>query len=667
MLSALVCLGREQWPTLTAAASLEWLETNGLGGFAFGTVSGANTRFYHGLLAAALEPPVERTMLCTKLEAAVTTPDGAVYRLYSNFWSSGFRESGGVEFLDAFTLDPFPTWTYRFAGYTVAQRLFMLHGRNLTVLRYRVSGPPGRKLLWKLTPFCTCRSIHTVGRESNWTWYQQQEGPATVRVEAYNLAPGLYLTADAGAWMRDPRWIRGQRYPAEVQRQEPTDEDLFAPGDFVWQCEGAGELTVAVTTEQLHGRVEGESWETGERERRTLLVRQAADAARPDRTGTTARLALAADQFIVARKSTGTRTVIAGYPWFTDWGRDTMIALPGLALATGRPQVAAELLQTFARYVQDGLVPNTFPESEEAAPLYNTADASLWFFQAVWEYYHSTGDSGLLRRLGPVLADILQHHVRGTHFNIYMAADGLLHCGSPDLQVTWMDAKVGDWVVTPRNGYPVEIQALWYGALRVMAGLAGDGLVPGDPSRYAEAAELTRRSFLARFWNPAGRCLYDLLRPDGSPDPALRPNQLLALSLSHPLLAGEQAQQVVEACRRLLLTPYGLRSLAPTDSAYVGLYYGDRRMRDGAYHQGTTWSWLIGPYVIAYLAAFGDDAGTRATGRRLLAPLLAHLNEGCLNSVAEIFDGDPPHFPRGCVAQAWGVAELLRAWQRVQE
>ena len=666
MSASVIRLGRERWPTLTAGADLEWLETNGLGGFAFGTVAGANTRFYHGLLAAALDPPVGRSMLCAKLEPVLTADDGKIYRLYSNFWASGFRETGGVEHLESFALDPFPTWTFRFDGYTVEQRLFMVHGRNLTVVRYKVKGPKGRKLLWHLTPLCTSRSIHDVIRESsNWAWYSQQEGPAAVRVEGYNLAPGLYMAADAGAWRPDGRWIRALRYPAEAQRGEATEEDLYAPGDFLWQSDGSGELTVALTTEQLSGQVAGAAWEAAERERRTALRRRAT-AGHPDPAGVVGRLALAADQFIVSRRSTGTATVIAGYPWFTDWGRDTMIALPGLALATGRPQVAAELLQTFARYVRDGLVPNTFPEEEVGEPLYNTADASLWFFQSVWEYLRTTGDKGLVRSLGPVLSDILQHHVRGTHFHIYMAADGLLHCGSPDVQVTWMDAKVGDWVVTPRSGYPVEIQALWYAALRIMAELAGDGLVPGDPDRYASTAALTRRSFEARFWHAAGGHLCDLLHDDGTPDPTLRPNQLLALSLAHPLLEGERARAVVDACRRHLVTPYGLRSLAPTDPAYTGLYYGDRRTRDGAYHQGTVWSWLIGPYVSAYLAAYGDDAATRAASRRLLAPLLAHLDEQCLNSVAEIFDGDPPYFPRGCVAQAWGVAELLRAWQRVQ-
>ncbi|RLC72274.1 MAG: glycogen debranching protein, partial [Chloroflexi bacterium] len=389
--------------------------------------------------------------------------------------------------------------------------------------------------------------------------------------------------------------------------------------------------------------------------------------ARPAQAGAPARdapaaiehLILAADQFIVRRSLSDDpdrRTIIAGYPWFGDWGRDTMISLPGLTLITGRHDVAARILRTYARFIDQGLLPNHFPEAGEE-PEYNTADATLWYFEAIRAYHKATNDLTLLGDLFPVLQEIIKWHQRGTRYNIHVdPADGLLYAGEPGVQLTWMDAKMDDWVVTPRIGKPVEINALWYNALRIMADFARSLREPAEG--YEITAEQARAGF-ARFWNEAAGYCYDVLDGPGGDDPALRPNQLLAVSLPYSPLTEQQQRAVVDACARHLLTSHGMRSLAPDDPAYVGRYGGDQHQRDRAYHQGTVWAWLIGPFVSAYLRVYRDPE----VARSFLRPLMHHLADHGVGSISEIFDGDPPFTPRGCIAQAWSVAEVLRAWQ----
>jgi predicted glycogen debranching enzyme len=382
-------------------------------------------------------------------------------------------------------------------------------------------------------------------------------------------------------------------------------------------------------------------------------------------------MVLAADQFLIrpagrveeaARaRAAGdeVRTVIAGYHWFTDWGRDTMISLPGLTLATGRHTEAGYILRTFAHYVRDGLIPNLFPEGKNEG-LYHTADATLWFFQATAAYLAATDDRDTLRRLLPKFLNILEHHLKGTRFGIHVdPADGLLSQGAEGYQLTWMDAKVGDWVVTPRRGKAVEINALWYNALRLLEGWLGD---LGDVARAREVeghAERARLSFNRRFWYAAGGYLYDVIDGEGGDDPSCRPNQVFAISLTHPVLDRERWRPVLDVVRRRLLTPVGLRTLAPGSPDYKPKYYGDLRSRDAAYHQGTVWAWLIGPFIDAYRKVHPDD---RAGARSLLDGFLHHLGEACLGSISEIFDAEEPFTPRGCVAQAWSVAEVLRCW-----
>ena len=647
-------LGRSNWPDLGAGSQLEWLETNGLGGWAYGTVPNMNTRFYHAVLAAATQPPTERLLLLAKLDETLMV-DGQEHPLYTNRWASGHAQAEGLLRLHSFALDPFPTWTYMAGDVVVTKRLFMRHGENTTVIRYAVQRAPGQGPATLLVdPLVTCRSIHAVVQQNDWPFAQEVLGPASAAVEAYVGAPRLYLTADGGEYEPGGAWVLGLYYPYEELRGEATREDLYGPGRFRWTVEGTGELTLVASLEPV-AAVEGALWEQAERDRRHQLV-ACAQAATPFQRA----LVLAADQFIVQRQSTGKATVIAGYPWFTDWGRDTMIALPGLALSTRRYDLARELLQTFAAYERDGLIPNCFPE-EGGEPLYNTVDASLWFFEAVWQYLQQTGDDDFIRtEIWPVLIRIITRHIAGTRFDIRATPDGLLRCGNPGVQVTWMDAKVGDWVVTPRDGKPVEIQALWYNALLVLAGLCDRYGAIDQAAGWRRRARQAAAAFEKLFWNEGAGCCYDRIADDGTPDPAIRPNQVFTMTLTHPLLTGDRARLAVGALGRHLLTPYGLRSLSPLDPAYRGIYEGTRQERDGAYHQGTVWGWLLAPYLRACLHAYGHTPETLAYVRRLLAPMQSHLSEYGLGTIAENFDGDMPHRPRACVAQAWSVAETLR-------
>lgn len=650
-------LGRSAWQTPDQGAALEWLETNGLGGWAFGTVPNLNTRYYHAVLAPALRPPTERIVLLGKADEQAVV-DGVPHALSCNAWGSGQTEAEGLLHLHSFALDPFPTWTYMIGDTLIRKRLFMRHGSNTTVIRYQIRRGAGRgTVALKLFPLVTCRTIHGVLRQNDWPFAQELLRSGSVSVEPYVGAPRLHMAVDGGSYEMGGEWVNDLHFPYEVLRGEHTREDLYLPGAFTWTCEGDGELTFAASTEPI-GLIDGEGWEEAERKRRRQLVEQAVA-----RDPFIRALVLAADQFIVQRESTGTSTVIAGYPWFTDWGRDTMIALHGLTLSTHRYHLARQLLHTFAAYERDGLIPNCFPE-EGAEPLYNTADASLWFFEAAWQYRRYTGDDRFVRdELYPVLLRIAEAHVQGTRFDIRVTEDGLLRCGNPGVQVTWMDAKVGDWVVTPRDGKPVEIQALWYNALCVLAELSRRYDRSEEARRWGGMADQVAERFAAAFWNEAEGCCYDLLTDDGRPDPAIRPNQLFAMTLAHPLLGGERARATVDVLFRELWTPYGLRSLSPRDPAYQGVYVGSRRERDGAYHQGTVWGWLAGPCLRAYLHAYGRSPERIAHARHLLVPLRTHLQAFGLGSIAENFDGAPPHLPRACVAQAWSVAETLRLWK----
>jgi predicted glycogen debranching enzyme len=547
----------------------------------------------------------------------------------------------------------------------------MVHGENTTAVRFtllRASVP----LALELNPLCTYRDFHSHGHGAGWM-PRSTVVENGCEVQAFDGARPYRLLLDRGAFMHAPAWYWNFRHRAESARGLDDREDLYSPGKFSVELAQGESVTLWLTTERTAPVGAAMAFAAERRRQEQLLAKAAIEG-----PAWTKQLVLAADQFVVRRgvERSGNaavaeagHTVIAGYPWFGDWGRDTMIALPGLTLATRRPEIAASVLRTFGAFVNEGMLPNRFPDAGET-PEYNTVDATLWYFTAIDQYLAATGDRRLVAELYPVLLDIVDWHRRGTRYGIRVDSDGLLHAGEPGVQLTWMDAKVGDWVVTPRIGKPVEINALWYRALVVMqsfAALVGDALAE---RRFAAQAGAALHSFRRRFWLPERGWLADVVDgPAGEPDrrggrvdATLRPNQIFAVSLDRNLLEREQARAVVDVCAQRLWTPLGLRSLAPGEPGYAGAYCGGPRERDGAYHQGTVWSWLLGPFALAHYHVFGDAAAARGW----LRGIAGHLEQACVGTVSEIFDGDAPHRPEGCFAQAWSVAEALRAWVEIE-
>jgi len=656
----MIDFGCEVCNDLRVASEREWLITNGIGGYASGTVAGTLTRRYHGLLVAALQPPVGRTLLLTKLDETATY-GGQTYPLSTDRWASDQVEPRGFLHLERFHLEgTTPVWTFALADALLEKRVWMQHGANTTYVRYDlVRG--SRRLALSVKALVNYRDHHGNTHAGDWRMRVERVAHG-LRVTAFEDAVPLCILSDRAETRPQHIWYRDYFLSTESYRGlDALDDNLYA-GQFRAVLEPGESLTVVASTERAPNLDGGQSYG----ERRTyeegLLAQSDLPAKSNDGHAATPdwvqHLVLAADQFIVRRALTDDpdgRSVIAGYPWFGDWGRDTMIGLPGLLLVTRRHGEAARVLRTFAHFVDQGMLPNRFPD-EGDKPEYNTVDATLWYFEAVRAYHAATGDDALLRDLFPVLEDIVEWHVRGTRYNIHVdPADGLLYAGEPGVQLTWMDAKVGDWVVTPRIGKPVEVNALWYNALCCLLEFAHCLGEPTDP--YADLEKQVRRGF-ARFWDEGRGYCQDVIDGPRGDSPALRPNQLLAVSLPHSPLDPDQQRAVVDVCARHLLTSHGLRSLAPDDPDYIGRYGGDQRQRDAAYHQGTVWAWLIGPFVSAHLRVYGN----RDQARSLLRPLSRHIAAHGVGSISEIFDGDPPFTPRGCIAQAWSVAEVLRVW-----
>ena len=647
----MISCGREICSNLSLANAREWLETNGIGGYASSTITGLNTRRYHGLLVAATHPPVGRCVLLSKLEETLIV-DGHAYELSANRYP-GVVHPQGFQFLEEFRLDPFPTFHYRVAGIVLEKSAFMVHGENTVVVRYlaREVARPGSEIALELRPLIAFRDYHALTHENAAINAEVQILPDCTAIAPYAGLPELHFAHDPATVEKTSVWYRNLQYTAEQERGLDFEEDLFNPCVLRFRLSVEQEVNVIASIEGRHATDAPRCREA------EIVRRQAIRSRAPLEDEVAQQLAAAAEQFIVARSSQ--RTVIAGYHWFSDWGRDTMIALPGLTLQTGRPEIAREILRTFAHAVDRGMLPNRFPDSGET-PEYNTVDATLWFFEAIRAHCAATGDLAFLRKeLYGALTDIIAWHVRGTRYNIRVETSGLLHAGGPGVQLTWMDAKVGDWVVTPRIGYPVEIQALWYNALRIMEDLAGQLGDELGRRGYGTMAVLAKRSFNRLFWNERDGCLFDVI--NGSlTDASLRPNQIFAVSLPHTMLNEERAGRVVQTVQQHLRTPYGLRTLAPSDPKYRGTYSGDQRNRDGAYHQGTVWPWLLGPFLTAYLRVHEHNEAAKRQAEQWLAPLRAHLLGPGLGQINEIFDGDAPHRPVGCIAQAWSVAEMLR-------
>jgi predicted glycogen debranching enzyme len=645
---------------LNAALHREWLETNGLGGFASSTIIGLNTRRYHGLLVAATKPPVGRVVMLSKLEETFFIEDQP-FDLSANRYP-GIVHPQGFRYLKQFRLDPFPVFTYEIEGIEIEKTVFMIHGENSTVLQYELkkNNHPERikDVHLELRPLIAFRYYHSTTHENGAINPEVEQRLGLATVSPYQGLPSLHLAHNAIEMRKTGDWYRNFEYDAERERGLDFSEDLFNPMVLRFDLRLRSQASVIASTDQ-HDVAQVAAYRQAEVTRRLNIAASSPVISGMDHDAFVRDLANAADQYIVSRGDQ--KTVIAGYHWFSDWGRDTMIALPGLTLPTGRYDVARSILRTFAKHVDRGMLPNRFPDAGET-PEYNTVDATLWFFETARAYLAYTGDLSFVRdELYPVFADIISWHVRGTRYGIKVDPSGLLTSGEQGVQLTWMDAKVGDWVVTPRRGKPVEIQALWYNALRIMEDLARRFADELGQKRYRNMATVASWSFNRLFWNESTGCLYDVIN-GAPPDPSIRPNQIFAVSLAHSMLSPERARRVVEKVQEHLLTPYGLRSLAPTDTQYHGRYTGSPTERDGAYHQGTVWPWLLGPFITAYIKVNGGSNAARRQASEWLAPLRDHLSDGGLGHISEIFDGDAPQRPVGCIAQAWSVAEILRAY-----
>lgn len=691
-------LEREVCADVQAGLDHEWLVTNGLGGYASGSILGATTRCYHGLLVAALRPPVARTVLVSKCDEVVTLPTQQTLKLGVNEYHDGTIDPHGYRYLESVSLEgDIPCFIYRLGeALTLEKRIWMEYGQNTTYVQYTLHGalddaPVSATSPVTLTiyPFCLARDYHsnTQGAQ-DWQFLVEADGLANRwRVRAFANAPTCHLIVDP-TWTFTPTgsWHWQIHHRRDTERGLRDHEDLYMPGVFQVKMMPGMRKTLVLSAETTpdpelgsvrHDAVIDYAYTHHRRRIQQLLT--GADHSRKDlqkRDPVRARLILAADQFIVARPdykraptktqalrlSPDRKTIIAGYPWFTDWGRDSMISLPGLLLHTGRYSEARGLLKAFASFMKRGLIPNRFPDGGEA-PVYNTVDATLWMFQSLQHYLNMTGDWTLLRELFPVLQECIQWHIRGTEYGIRVdPVDSLLAAGVPDVALTWMDANVDGWIVTPRQGKPVEINALWYAALSAMESWAVHFAVDATP--YSHLRNQVRRHFAARFWYEAGGYLYDIVDVAGEAgknDAALRPNQLFAVALTADLLSETQSTSIFQKVSDQLLTEAGLRSLSPYHPQYRSHFQGDRLHRDSAYHQGTVWQWLIGPYIDVALRLHND----RAALRSLLETVAAQLWSNCLGSIDEVAEPEQPFTPAGCFAQAWSVAELLRCWDLV--
>jgi predicted glycogen debranching enzyme len=656
MMGEVVRVTRDETPKLEAER--EWLVTNSLGGFASATVSGVIARRYHGFLIAALPAPLGRVVLLNDLDGEIERADGSMARIRDAGRFAGFTLSMGL-----------PSWRWEFDGVTLERSVLMPARHNTVHITFRLVDAE-RSVRLRLRPFISFRRIEAavdkpladsyrlIVQGGRYEIYQGPDLP-TLRMIIVGCDASTF-TADGGTWNE-------HLYHSEAERGYEAHGWVWSPGYFTAELRPDCAVTLIAGTENWHTM----SSLTPDQARRFEIERgrRLVAMAEPElRSGLGAELVLAADSFIITpvgrvadiarahAEGDEVRTIIAGYHWFTDWGRDTMISLEGLTLVTGRVEEAKWILRAFVDYARGGLIPNMFPEGNTEG-LYHTADATLWFFHAVARYLAHCPDETTLGILLPKMHEMVRRHIEGCDFGIVVdPQDGLLRQGAPGYQLTWMDAKVGDWVVTPRRGKAVEINALWYNALSLLADwLRAAGSAEADD--IAARAEQARRSFNRRFWCDAGGYLYDVVDGENGDDPSFRPNQLLAISLDHPVLDKQRWRPVVDQVRERLVTPVGLRSLAPGEPAYKSRYFGDLRARDAAYHQGTVWAWLIGPFIDAWMKTYPDD---REGAHGFLSGFEAHLGEGAIGSISEIFDAEAPFTPRGCVAQAWSVAEVLR-------
>ncbi|WP_440952191.1 amylo-alpha-1,6-glucosidase [Methanococcoides sp. FTZ1] len=647
----------------TSAISKEWLVTNGIGGYASSTVIGENSRKYHGLLVASANPPVDRRVLLSSLDEELVV-GGEMFRLAVHSYPDTLYPSG-FDYLERFFASPLPTFEYRVRNIRLIKTVFMIYGQNTTVVRYKLLNPDNEDLVLRILPLVANRGFHELRKAIDVSFTEICIGRG---IDLSNDDVLLQLRSNM-KFRQDPYWYYNFEYELERERGEAYHEDLYNPGYFEGYISGkVGEFYVVASDSIPAGLSADHNSDVSsvieiinmEYERELsrqidLYERYRFNEDLPK------KLSVATDPFIVHCRSAGSGSVIAGYHWFADWGRDAMISLPGLTLVTGRFGDARKILRTFSWNCSYGLIPNRFSDDGISPPDYNTVDASLWFIHSLGRYYSYTKDIGSVREMWDTVLSIIHNYREGTLYGIRMDDDGLIeHEG----QLTWMDVKIGDVDITPRAGKACEINALWYNALRTAAHLGE--LLGEDVGDHVEMAILAKKNFAETFWDPEVKCLYDCVsvNEDGSllKDASVRPNQILAVSLPYTMLDREKERMIVEKVHEELLTPYGLRSLSPDDSRYAGRYGGDRNSRDRAYHNGTVWPWLLGPFITAYIKVNERSSLSKEFCRQLLLNLECHLDEGGIGFISEVFDGDLPQRPGGCIAQAWSVAEILRAY-----
>ncbi len=658
------------------ALQREWVVTNGLGGYASSTVLGINTRKYHGLLIAAFNPPVNRWVMLTKLDEEIKI-NNKTYSLGANEFRDVIYPEGH-RLLSNFSLNPLPTYNYALEGVSLQKTIFMPIGMNATIVIYEVLNPLEREILIKITPLINARHIyHVTNKDRLAERFAQKRLNGGVVITSSDQQSSLILSSgNNGSFEYDSCWVENIFFRTDAARNESSIDDCFRPGYFEFYVEPKKKkrfyvLAVAGKNEREaqklsstfdKGMEEISQFHRQELERREKLLqsfkKRHTDIEMQDWLKW---LIQAADSFIVKRATTKKKSVIAGYHWFDDWGRDSLNSLPGLTLVTGRFEDAQEILLTFERYCQNGIIPNRFSDTAEDEPIYNTVDATLWFFNAVLQYLKYTGNFEFVqKKLWKTLNEIIEHHIQGTIFGIHMEEDGLIAHGP---QLTWMDAATTKHFITPRKGKAVEIQALWYNALKTMQ-LLTKKFNQGDKSEeYYGMAEKTRKSFTEKFWNPTKEYLFDVVS-NRSADLSLRPNQVIAASIDFPILDRTRREKVVEVIFEKLWGIYGLKTLSNDDSRYIGEYFGDWGHRDNAYHNGTVWAWLLGPFTTAFLKTKNHENCWRNLAfERFLQPLFREeICRAGLGTISEIFDGDEPHVSRGCISQAWSVAEPLRAY-----
>jgi len=642
-------VGKEACRDFSRSSHLEWLDTNHSGAFAMGTVSGVNTRRYHSLLIATKHPPAERISVLARVEETVSFA-GKQFELAAAQYP-GTVQPRGFELLDSFRLEPFPAWRYDMNGAILQKKVCLLEGRQSVLICYEASQPCGLSVRLMLS----CRDYHSLAHQNPSLSPAARLGEGRCSFTPYEAFPPLTILHSARAFHPEAKWYLNNEYLRELERGLDFREDLYSPGSLFFELAADKRvwMLASIETDDRERRM-------GDAEIETILLAEA------KRRSFRKPLWRALDQFRIFREN-GQPSLVAGYPWFTDWSRDTLISLPALSRAGFAISETKAILEMLLEQRSQGLLPNRFTDQHGTVE-YNTVDATLWFFVAAYDYIQQSGDGAFLRdTLYPVALEIIDWHFRGTVYDIKSdPTDNLLHAGVPGVQLTWMDAKIGDYVVTPRIGKPVEINALWYNALRITAEWAAKLGEADQAARFANHAQAVCDSFNQRFWNEDAGCLYDVLGSTHQ-DASIRPNQLFSISLPFPLLDGGRAKSVVTVVHDKLLTPMGLRTLAPEDPAYRPRFDGGMASRDSAYHQGTVWPWLIGPFVSAYLYAFGRNADSLGYCDRILKAVEEQLDACCLGSISEVYDGEAPQQPGGCPAQLWSVAQLILARRVVEE